>query len=782
MRRRKAARAGALAAPLLLAGLLTGFAPVASGAVSPGTATAGCQSWTGIQPPSPGTDGELKGVTVVSACNAWAVGDFGSDDVQKTLIEHWNGAKWTVVPSPDPGAVHNVLSGIRAASPASIWAVGGYDDGDNSVSKTLILHWDGKHWTQQKTPSPGSGGSTLSGIRSISGSEAWAVGTEADGNTDKPLILHRTGGTWHQADVPRTEFGEALFGVAATSATDVWAVGDGFGGPVAARRPGLSPAGPSDLSMSRRSGREGRPRPRAGNPDIVSIILHWNGKKWTHVPSPNPGSENLFNAVGASSRASALAVGTQQLADGSFQTLSARWNGKAWSQVPSASPAPSGSAPQDTLLGVTVTAPGNAWAVGDMRTASDSNVALIERWNGRRWTAVRAPDPGGTSELSAVAATSAGNAWAVGDASRPSSRTLALHLGPATAAGCQSWTGLQPPSAGTDGKLSGVAVVSACDAWAVGADLNASQVRQTLIEHWDGSNWTVTPSPNLGPGNSELIAVRAESADDVWAVGFYAGNGSSALTLVLHWDGEQWTQQSPPSPPGDSVLFAVRPISDSQVWAVGQACDTTCHPLALHFTGGQWHQASVPMIGKSAQLFGVAGSSARDVWAVGADIPQRGGTDGLIMHWDGTKWSHVATPAVGGDVVLNAVGVSSRTSAMAVGSDLSDGPFRTLALRWNGRTWTRVPTANSGAASFPNFLNSVYLASPTSGWAVGEFNDGIRLRSMIERWDGSRWSTVPTPDPGGKTTFELFSIGATANGGAWAVGDGGGQAFALHCC
>lgn len=398
MRRRKAARAGALAVPLLLGGLLAGLTPVPAGA-----APAGCLSLTGSQPPSPGIDGELRGVTVLSACDAWAVGDFTADDVQETLIEHWNGASWTVVPSPSPGAVHNVLSSIRAASATNIWATGGYDDGDNSLLKTLILHWDGKHWTQQQTPSPGSGGSTLAGIRSVSGSEAWAVGLSSDDNTDKPLILHLTGGHWRQASVPRTEFGEALSGVAATSATDVWAVGDGFGGPVAAR------------------GRDSRPL--AGSPDIVSIILHWNGRKWSHVASPNPGTENLLNSVGVSSRTSALAVGTERLVGGGFQTLAVRWNGRTWTKVPSVSPGPGGSATSDVLSGVTVASPGNAWAVGDMQTGS-GNHALIEHWNGSRWTAVPAPDPGGPSELSAVAASSAGNAWAVGDSG---GQAFALH-------------------------------------------------------------------------------------------------------------------------------------------------------------------------------------------------------------------------------------------------------------------------------------------------------------------------------------------------------------------
>jgi hypothetical protein len=405
--RSKATRAGALAAPLLLASLLAGLGPAPASA-----ATADCRSLTGAQPPSPGNDGLLNGVAVLSACNAWAVGDFGGDDVQDTLIEHWDGANWTVIPSPDPGAVHNVLTSVRAASPTNIWAAGFYDDGDNSLQQTLILHWNGAHWTQQQTPSPGSDGATLSDVRPVSGSEAWAVGLSDDGNTDKPLILHRIGGHWQQAmGVPRTEFGEALSGVAATSATDVWAVGDGFGGPVTA-----SAARAALVSRGARA-------VRAAGPDLVSIILHWNGTKWSQLKSPNPGTENLLNAVGARSRTSALAVGTTKAADGSFHTLAARWNGKTWTTVPSDSPGLSGPMTSDFLTGITMTSPANAWAVGDMDNAGSLH-ALLEHWNGSRWTTVQGAGPDGVSELIGVAASSASSAWAVGDSGR---QPFALH-------------------------------------------------------------------------------------------------------------------------------------------------------------------------------------------------------------------------------------------------------------------------------------------------------------------------------------------------------------------
>jgi hypothetical protein len=99
-----------------------------------------------------------------------------------------------------------------------------------------------------------------------------------------------------------------------------------------------------------------------------------------------------------------------------------------------------------------------------------------------------------------------------------------LQEAPASALTCQAWTGVQPPSPGQVNELAGVAVVSACNIWAVGwftSDASGSAKDQTLIEHWDGSSWAVVPGPDLGSGprGSQLTSVRAVSASDVWAVG-----------------------------------------------------------------------------------------------------------------------------------------------------------------------------------------------------------------------------------------------------------------------
>jgi hypothetical protein len=102
----------------------------------------------------------------LSACDAWAVGSDASGGVRQTLTEHWDGSAWSVVSSPDPGSPDNSLSSVRAVSARDIWAVGYYTTSSGAGSNTLILHGDGRHWTQVPSPSPGTF-SRLYGVRAV---------------------------------------------------------------------------------------------------------------------------------------------------------------------------------------------------------------------------------------------------------------------------------------------------------------------------------------------------------------------------------------------------------------------------------------------------------------------------------------------------------------------------------------------------------------------------------------------------------------------------------------
>jgi hypothetical protein len=117
-----------------VAGVPTAGAPAAAIAAAIVTP---CVAWTsGQQPPDPGgttRDNALRGVAVLSPCNAWAVGEY---DPEQALIVHWDGRSWTQVPSPNPG-IEARLWGVHTLSASNVWAV------DGTADKTLLVHWDG---------------------------------------------------------------------------------------------------------------------------------------------------------------------------------------------------------------------------------------------------------------------------------------------------------------------------------------------------------------------------------------------------------------------------------------------------------------------------------------------------------------------------------------------------------------------------------------------------------------------------------------------------------------
>ena len=353
-----------------------------AGADTAAAMAAGCQAWTGEPPPSPGTGGTvLSGVSVLSPCNAWAVG-FAAGTAQ-TLIEHWNGSSWSVVPSPDPGSTLNILNGVRAISAGDVWAVGQFRNSDGK-DHLLIAHSNGASWKQVNAPDPGTAFSVLKAVRAASARDVWAVGSYSLGNGTRTLIMHWNGSAWRQVPSPDPAHDNALTGLAVTSAGNAWAVG--FTGLV-----------------------------------DKTLIVRWNGKRWARVTSPSPGFGDYLTSIGATSANNAWAVGATD--NGSMNTaLILHWDGKRWTQ----SPAPSLGAA--LLEGVTVTSADNAWAVGSLLGGS-SHTALVLRWNGRAWTRVRAPSPGVSADYFAVAASSASNAWAVGGYSTGSGPglTLAAH-------------------------------------------------------------------------------------------------------------------------------------------------------------------------------------------------------------------------------------------------------------------------------------------------------------------------------------------------------------------
>jgi hypothetical protein len=92
---------------------------------------------------------------------------------------------------------------------------------------------------------------------------------------------------------------------------------------------------------------------------------------------------------------------------------------------------------------------------------------------------------------------------------------------------------------------------------------------QTVIEHWNGSSWSVIQGPNPGASYNALVGVTTISGKDAWAVGAYQGNSRGNKTLIEHWDGKTWRITSSPSPDIYNELWGAAAVSANNLWAVG---------------------------------------------------------------------------------------------------------------------------------------------------------------------------------------------------------------------
>jgi hypothetical protein len=86
----------------------------------------------------PGQQTFVEAVAATSAGNAWAVGLVGTASGDKTLMLHWNGRRWTQSRSPNLGTSGTELFGASAGSAHNVWAVGTFTD--NGPLQPLAIH------------------------------------------------------------------------------------------------------------------------------------------------------------------------------------------------------------------------------------------------------------------------------------------------------------------------------------------------------------------------------------------------------------------------------------------------------------------------------------------------------------------------------------------------------------------------------------------------------------------------------------------------------------------
>ncbi|MDQ6614959.1 MAG: hypothetical protein M3083_09470 [Actinomycetota bacterium] len=472
------------------------------------TASSAGTAWTIVPSPSPpdGSEPKLVGVSCVATTTCTAVGTFIRSGRQKTLVEQWDGAAWTIVPSPNvadsglgPPSADSELLGVSCPAVSNCTAVGDSQMNFGGTGATLVEHWDGMTWTVVPSPNTAAPFNKLAAVSCPSVSSCTAVGdSETISSAATSLVEHWDGMTWTIVPTSKPDVGaeDALFGVWCTEASSCTAVG----------------------SRSVFSGRS-------------SLIEQWDGGAWKIVMSPNiPSADfNTLSAVTCVATTSCTAVGeSYNRTANATTTLIEQWDGSGWTIV--ASPNPAGNA-TTSLGGISCGAATSCVAVGTSNIIDNGvfkSAELLEQWDGTTWTIAAFPHqlPASTDSLFAVSCPVPTSCAAVGSVVGSREGTLVDSTGAFVVSGPTTTTSTSTTTSSTTTSTTTTSTTTSSSTTSTTTSTSPSSVTTTTI---GGMGGTAT-GPTVEAQPSTVVAGQSVS---VSGTGF---PGGAQLQIVLFSD------------------------------------------------------------------------------------------------------------------------------------------------------------------------------------------------------------------------------------------------------
>ncbi|MFG0315983.1 MAG: hypothetical protein ACF8XB_01825 [Planctomycetota bacterium JB042] len=461
--------------------LLSKLIVLAVGSSTASALAGDCDLWSVVPSPNPAgvEDVFLRDVVAISSDDVWAVGDWRDTGFNNyTFAMHWDGAAWTIVPTPSPppyagGKPYCQLLAVDALGPNDVWAAGTQKiPGANGFigPQTLVLHWNGATWSEVPSPltPPGTSGALIRDVLAFASDEIWFVGADTVPLYSPALAMRWTGSGFVKTTPPQVNTdGQNLNAIAALSKNDVWAVGGS----------------------------------KAGGSTIERYLCHWDGSSWTHVPSPKPGLKHEFFDVAAIAPNDVWASGEQVRNDGSYAHLLMHWDGSAWSgHVPT-------SGGTRSLL---------AFGPNDVYGGGGGGV---HHYDGATWSPCEDFPTVQWPVVWKMARTPEGGIWAVGYQGGTTARTFVARMEP-KAAGCVGSGGFTPKLS-----LSGVPVAGQQLGVSVSDGLGGA-----AAVFFFGAGLASVP---MNGGCSLRVAPLFPASFSVPLGGSGPGNGSLTLSAVL---------------------------------------------------------------------------------------------------------------------------------------------------------------------------------------------------------------------------------------------------------
>jgi hypothetical protein len=508
-------------------------------------------SWTLESTPTPadGLQGFLTGVSCTAATSCEAAGDYiDSSFVSVTLAEHWDGAAWTIQPTPNlSGGFILQVTGISCAAPGACTIAAWTNLG------ALVLRFNGSTWGMQGTPPPPGppfATAMLNGVSCATSSTCSAVGS-----IDGTLAETWSGSAWTLQSSPNTPgvLISAFNAVSCATAGACVAVGvhdTAAGGNVALAEgwdgthwtmqstPRVSHALTASLAGVSCSAADACTA--VGSFDNASgmqmpLAERWNGATWSIQPVPSPAGAMLasLSSVSCASATRCVAVGVSQDGSAHQSPLAETWSGGAWSIATAAVPA---SALQARLAAVSCSGPTSCVAIGEYLNGAvavghgHAHQSFAAQWNGTSWTATSIALPAGATAayLDAIACTASTTCTTAGW--YPSTATTRTAL-------AERWNGaawtIDPSAAQSGAVLSGVDCSSPSACTAVGS----TQTGTSVAEGWNGIAWSMEVTPNLVPITRTLDSVACPTSSLCIAVGAAVGTAGYSETLAERYSG-----------------------------------------------------------------------------------------------------------------------------------------------------------------------------------------------------------------------------------------------------
>jgi hypothetical protein len=719
----------------------------------------------------------LFGVDCPSETRCLAAGNYQPTEGGPVLLtEIWNEGNWNVQSTPVPsGATSSELVAIGCSWTSECTAVGSAVIG--GVKKAIAESWDSPTWAIDSIPIPeGATSSQLDGVDCIWSSVCVAVGRYTAGGSTKSLAVLWNGTSWSLQTLTAPE------GAVQTTLLDV-----------------------SCTKSPTRCTAVGGWKNSAG--EQFTLAYRFNGSTWALQSTPNPSGSiaSVFQDVSCATETSCTAVGSWVGGNGEpNRTLAVDWGGSTWSIRSTLDPL---GATFSAFFGISCRNT-TCMSVGWSTSSSGVDTALVETSDLSDPPAVAtkpASDVGtsgatlnGTVNPKGIETTyqfEYGTTTGYGSKAPASPKTVGSGTGSVEVS--EGIEGLAPettyhfrlvasnakgttngldqtfttpsweilstpnPSGASDSNLYDVSCEPSTSACTAVGSSTVSGADIPVAQRWNGTSWSEqSAAKKSGTLPTRLLGVDCPSEIRCLAVGNYQPSEGGPALLSEIWNEGKWNVQTTPVPSEaiSSELVAIGCNSTAQCRAAGSAVIGGVKTAIIEaWTSPTWALQSVPIPenATSSQLDGIDCIWSSVCVAVGR-YTAGGSTKSLAMLWNGTTWSLQTLTAPEGAVLTALSDVSctpSPTRCTAVGNWLKAGFEQfTLAYRFNGSTWTLQSTPNPSGSVLSSF-QEVSCATETSCTAVGSSIGGGATKTLAEKWDGTSWSIQATPNPSSSSVF-----------------------------